>query len=90
VRFQEKTAKACAELIAQGIKIIKTTDELNNRFLKAYDEIAAASAAKDPFWAKVVESQTKYAGLLVPYRLSYWPPYDFIGKHYWKEKIWLK
>jgi TRAP-type mannitol/chloroaromatic compound transport system substrate-binding protein len=90
VRFQEKTAKACAELIASGVKIIKTTDELNNRFLKVYDEIQNGYAAKDPFYKKVVDSQKKYAGLLVPYRLSYWPPYNFIGEHYWKEKIWLK
>jgi len=90
VRFQEKTAKACAELIAQGIKIIKTTDELNNRFLKVFDEIQGGYGAKDPFYKKVLDSQQKYAGLIVPYRLSYWPPYNFIGEHYWKEKIWLK
>ncbi len=90
VRFQEKTAKACQELLASGIKIIKTSDELNRAFLKTYDEIAAGYAAKDPFYKKVVDSQTKYAGLLVPYRLSYWPPYQFIAEHYWKEKIWLK
>jgi TRAP-type mannitol/chloroaromatic compound transport system substrate-binding protein len=90
VRFQEKTAKACAELIAQGVKIIKTTDELNRRFLKTYDEISTGYASKDPFYKKVVDSQQKYAGLIVPYRLSYWPQYNFIGEHYWKEKIWLK
>jgi TRAP-type mannitol/chloroaromatic compound transport system substrate-binding protein len=90
VRFQEKTAKACAELLASGVKIIKTTDELNNRFLKAYDEIQNGYVAKDAFYKKVVDSQKKYAGLLVPYRLSYWPPYNFIAEHYWKEKIWLK
>jgi TRAP-type mannitol/chloroaromatic compound transport system substrate-binding protein len=90
VRFQEKTAKACRELIAQGVKIIKTTDELNRRFLKTYDEIQAGYAAKDPFYAKVLESQKQYASLLVPYRLSYWPPYPFIAEHYWKDKIWLK
>jgi TRAP-type mannitol/chloroaromatic compound transport system substrate-binding protein len=90
VRFQEKTAKACAELIASGVKVIKTSDELNNRFLKAYDEINAGYIAKDPFYKKVVDSQQKYAGLVVPYRLSYWPNYNFIAEHYWKEKIWLK
>jgi TRAP-type mannitol/chloroaromatic compound transport system substrate-binding protein len=90
VRFQEKTAKACAELISQGIKVIKTTDDLNRRFLRTYDEIQAGYVAKDPFYKKVVDSQQKYAGLIVPYRLSYWPPYEFIGHHYWKEKIWLK
>lgn len=90
VRFQEKTAKACQELLASGVKIIKTTDELNRRFLKTYDEIQGGYVAKDPFYRKVVDSQKKYAGLVVPYRLSYWPPYNFIGEHYWKEKIWLK
>ncbi|MGH7389434.1 MAG: TRAP transporter substrate-binding protein [Candidatus Rokuibacteriota bacterium] len=90
VRFQEKTAKACQELLASGVKIIKTTDELNRRFLKVYDEIHNGHATKDPFYKKVVDSQKKYAGLVVPYRLSYWPPYSFIGEHYWKEKIWLK
>ena len=90
VRFQEKTAKACAELIAQGVKVIKTSDELNRAFLKTYDEIVKGYVAKDPFYKKVMDSQLKYAGLIVPYRLSYWPQYNFIGEHYWKEKIWLK
>jgi TRAP-type mannitol/chloroaromatic compound transport system substrate-binding protein len=89
VRFQEKTAKACQELLAAGIKIIKTTDELNKGFLKAYDEVWQADAAKDEFYKKVIDSQKKYSGLIVPYRMSYWPKYDFIGEHYWKEKIWL-
>jgi TRAP-type mannitol/chloroaromatic compound transport system substrate-binding protein len=90
VRFQEKTAKACQEMLTSGVKIIKTTDELNRRFLKAYDEIQAANVAKDEFYKKVVDSQKKYSGLIVPYRLSYWPNYNFIGEHYYKEKIWLK
>jgi len=90
VGFHEKTAKACQELIKQGIKIVKTTTELNQRFLKVYDEVHTANANKDPFYKKVVDSQKQYAGLLVPYRLSYWPAYNFIGEHYWKEQIWLK
>jgi TRAP-type mannitol/chloroaromatic compound transport system substrate-binding protein len=90
VGFHQKTAKACAELIKQGIKIVKTTPELNQRFLKVYDEIHNGNAAKDPFYKKVVDSQKQYAGLIVPYRLSYWPAYNFIGEHYWKEQIWLK
>jgi TRAP-type mannitol/chloroaromatic compound transport system substrate-binding protein len=89
VRFQEKTAKACQELLASGIKIIKTTDELNKRFLTAYDEVSA-EWAKDDFYKKVVDSQKKYSGLIVPYRLSYWPNYNFIAEHYYKDKIWLK
>jgi TRAP-type mannitol/chloroaromatic compound transport system substrate-binding protein len=90
VRFQEKTAKACQELLAAGVKIIKTTDELNKRFLQVYDEIQAGNSAKDEFYRKVLDSQKKYSGLVVPYRLSYWPKYEFIAEHYYKDKIWLK
>ena len=90
VRFQEKTAKACQELLAAGVKVIKTTDELNKKFLQAYDELWQADAAKDELYRRVIESQKKYSGLIVPYRLSYWPKYEFIAEHYWKEKIWLK
>jgi TRAP-type mannitol/chloroaromatic compound transport system substrate-binding protein len=90
VRFQEKTAKACQELLAAGVKIVKTTDELNKGFLRAYDEVWQADAAKDDFYKKVVESQKKYSSLVVPYRLSYWPNYNFIAEHYYKDKIWLK
>jgi TRAP-type mannitol/chloroaromatic compound transport system substrate-binding protein len=90
VRFHEKTAKACQELLASGVKIVKTTDELNRGFLQAYDEVWQADAAKDEFYRKVIESQKKYSELVVPYRLSYWPNYNFIAEHYYKDKIWLK
>ena len=26
----------------------------------------------------------------IPYRLTYWPPSNFIAEHYRKEKIWVK
>jgi TRAP-type mannitol/chloroaromatic compound transport system substrate-binding protein len=90
VRFQEKTAKACLDMLASGVKIIKTTDELNKGFLKAYDEVWQADSAKDDFYKRVIDSQKKYSGLVVPYRLSYWPNYNFIAEHYYKDKIWLK
>jgi TRAP-type mannitol/chloroaromatic compound transport system substrate-binding protein len=90
VRFQEKTAKACQELLAAGVKIIKTTDELNKGFLRAYDEVSQVDATKDDFYKKVIDSQKKYSGLVVPYRLSYWPNYNFIAEHYYKDQVWLK
>jgi TRAP-type mannitol/chloroaromatic compound transport system substrate-binding protein len=90
VRFQEKTAKACQELLASGVKIVKTTDELNKGFLRAYDEVWQADAAKDEFYRKVIDSQKKYSEVVVPYRLSYWPNYNFIAEHYYKDKVWLK
>jgi hypothetical protein len=46
--------------------------------------------AADPFVKKVMESQRQWASLLVPYRRSTWPPYQFLSDHYWKEQIFLK
>ena len=60
-------------MLASGVKIIKTSDELNRRFLKAYDEIVATNVAKDDFYKKVVDSQKKYSergGALPPLVLA--------------------
>jgi hypothetical protein len=38
----------------------------------------------------VIDSQKKYAEVIVPYRLSWYPPYEFAGKYYWKDKIYLQ
>jgi hypothetical protein len=44
--------------------------------------------AKDPFYRKVYESQKKYAENVVPFRLSWFPPYEFAGNYYWKDKVY--
>jgi hypothetical protein len=38
----------------------------------------------------VIDSQKKYAEVVVPFRLSFWPPYEFAGNYYWKEKVYRK
>ena len=38
----------------------------------------------------LINSQKKYSELVVPYRLSYLPNYNFIAEHYYKDKTWLK
>ena len=89
-RFQKQTAEACLKLIAEGVQIYRTPDELNYKFLETWDEIQAQDASESEFYKKVVDSQKKYAGLMVPYRLSYWPSYDFRGQYYWKDEVYLK
>ena len=37
-------------------------------------------------WNRSVE----YASLIVPYRLSTWPPYGFAGNYYWKDAVFGK
>jgi hypothetical protein len=63
---------------------------LNQALLRAWDDVWQADAAKDAFYRRVIDSQQKYSGLVVPYRLSYWPNYNFIAEHYYRDKIWLK
>ena len=88
--FVRETAVACQELIAGGTQMHRTPDEILINFLNEWEKIQAEYAAKDPFYKKVIDSQKKYAELIVPFRLSWYPPYDFAGNYYWKDKVYLK
>ena len=88
--FNRETAVACQELIQGGTQMHRTPDEILKNFLDEWEKIQSEYAAKDPFYKKVIDSQKKYAELVVPFRLSWYPPYDFAGKYYWKDKVYLK
>jgi TRAP-type mannitol/chloroaromatic compound transport system substrate-binding protein len=88
--FNRETAEACQELIQGGIQIIRTPDDILQSFLDRWEKIQEEYAAKDPFYKKVIDSQKKYAGIIVPYRLSFAPPYEFAGNYYWKDKVYRK
>jgi TRAP-type mannitol/chloroaromatic compound transport system substrate-binding protein len=88
--FARETAEACLELIKGGTQLHRTPDEILINFLNEWEKIQAEYAAKDPFYKKVIDSQRKYAELIVPFRLSWYPPYDFAGNYYWKDKVYLK
>ena len=91
VWFHKQNAEAYKELIEKhGVQVHKTPDDVLLKFLETWDQIAAREAQKDAFFKKVLDSQKKYAELLVPYRLSTWPRYDFVGQYYWKERVYLK
>ena len=88
--FVRETAEACQELIKGGTQMVRTPDEILINFLNEWEKIQAEYAKKDPFYNKVIQSQKKYAELVVPFRLSWYPPYEFAGKYYWKDKVYLK
>ncbi|HSA69279.1 MAG TPA: TRAP transporter substrate-binding protein [Burkholderiales bacterium] len=88
--FTRETAEACQELIKGGTQIHRTPDDILKNFLDEWEKIQAEYAKKDPFYKKVIDSQRKYAELIVPFRMSWYPPYDFAGKYYWKDKVYLK
>jgi TRAP-type mannitol/chloroaromatic compound transport system substrate-binding protein len=86
--FNRETAEACQDLIKGGSQIIRTPDDILKNFLDTWEGIQADYAAKDPFYKKVIDSQKAYAEVVVPFRLSFWPPYDFAGNYYWKDKVY--
>ena len=86
--FNRETADACQELLKEGVQILRTPDDILKNFLDTWEKIQAEYVAKDPFYRKVVESQKRYAEKIVPFRLSWFPPYEFAGNYYWKDKVY--
>ena len=87
--LNRESAEACQELIAEGVTLHRTPDDILLNFLQEWEKIQAEYAANDPFYAKVIESQKKYAEVVVPFKMSWFPPYDFAGEYYWKDKVYL-
>ena len=81
--WQKQNAEAMEEMQTKhGVKILATPPEINIAFLKAWDEVAAAEAAKNPFFKKVYESQKAYAAKVVPAKRFMFPPYALQADHY--------
>ncbi|OGK85295.1 MAG: hypothetical protein A2050_13220 [Candidatus Rokubacteria bacterium GWA2_73_35] len=86
-KWQKQNADAIKELQEKyKVQILKTPDDILIEFLKTWDKIAAAESAKNPFFKKVLESQKKYAGLVVPAKRFMFPPYEFAANYYWPPK----
>ena len=88
--LNRETAVACQTLIKAGVTLHRTPDDILKNFLDEWEKIQSEYAAKDPFYKKVIDSQKKYAELIVPFKLSWFPPYNFAGEYYWKDKVYLR
>jgi TRAP-type mannitol/chloroaromatic compound transport system substrate-binding protein len=87
--FHRETAEACQALLKEGVQIHRTPDEVLINFLDEWEKIQAEYAEKNPFYKKVIDSQRAYAEQVVPFKLSWFPPYEFAGRYYWKDKVYL-
>ena len=68
IRWQKQNADAIDEMRTKhGTQILRTPPEILVEFLKTWDKMAAEESAKDPFFKKVLESQRKFAAVVVPY-----------------------
>jgi TRAP-type mannitol/chloroaromatic compound transport system substrate-binding protein len=72
------------------VQVRRTPKDILTRTLAVWDKMAAEESASNPFFKKVFDSQREYAKLIVPYRMSVWPPYDLAGDHYWKKEVYRK
>jgi TRAP-type mannitol/chloroaromatic compound transport system substrate-binding protein len=76
---------AFVELLTEyGVTWHETPDEILENLLKAWDKVSAAEAAKNPRFAKILESQRDWASKIVPYRGVFFKDYSFTADHYWK------
>lgn len=86
--FIYQNAKTLEELQTRyGVQVRQTPRDILETFLKFVDEVYAEDAERDPFFAKVLESQKAYAGVVVPARVFMFPEYRFRAEWYWKEKL---
>lgn len=87
IRFWYQNAVGLKELQEKhNVVVSRTPDEVLAKQLEIWDRIRDREAARDAFFKKVVESQRKYAAVVVPARRFMFPPYDFAADHYWKKK----
>lgn len=84
--FKRIDAEAYRELAQKHkVQVRRTPRDILTKTLEIWDKMAAEESAQNPFFKKVLESQRQYAALIVPYRMSVWPPYDVAGSHYWRK-----
>lgn len=80
-------ADALVELRTKhGVNIERTPADIMPKILAAWDEIAKAEEAKNPYFKKVYDSQKAFASKVVPGRRAVYAPYNVGADYYWPEK----
>jgi len=86
LRSQTQNADALGEMRERyGTVVLYTPREILTAFLQAWDAMAKEESAKNPFFAKVLDSQRAYAAKVVPAKRSLRPPYSFAANYYWPD-----
>ena len=86
MEFNRKDAEGLRDLKEKhGVTLVRTPDDVLTEHWKAWDKIAQAESAKDPFFKKVLDSQRAYATLVVPAK-RFMSSYEITGKYYWGDR----
>lgn len=67
------------------VQILRTPEDVLKKTLQAWDEIAAAESAKNPFFKKVIDSQRAYAEKVVTARRAVALDYSYGANYYWPD-----
>jgi TRAP-type mannitol/chloroaromatic compound transport system substrate-binding protein len=70
----------------QGVKFYKTPREILDAELKAWDRVIAQKSSENPFFARVIESQKKWAARVVKWSEDTTVPVDPAYQHWFGEK----
>jgi TRAP-type mannitol/chloroaromatic compound transport system substrate-binding protein len=85
--YSRENAKTLAEMRTKhGVNVARTPTAVLIKQLETWDAIKEKFAKEDPFFAKVLESQRKYAENVVPARMQMYPAYSFSADYYWGKK----
>jgi TRAP-type mannitol/chloroaromatic compound transport system substrate-binding protein len=71
---------------AQGVKFYRTPKEILDAQLTAWDKVVAAKSAENPLFAKIIESQRKFAQRVVPWSDDTIVSNDVAVQHYFGKK----
>ena len=77
-------SKAAEELVSKhGVQILPLPDDVLRAQVEAIDKVFETEARKNPFFARVLNSQREFAKRAVPHAQRIRPSLDVINKHYW-------
>lgn len=78
-------SKAVEEMVNKhGVQILQTPEDVIRAQIEAMDKVYAVESEKNPFFAKVLDSQRAFAKRAVPHAQRIQPPLELLSQHYWK------
>jgi TRAP-type mannitol/chloroaromatic compound transport system substrate-binding protein len=77
-------SKAAEELMTKhGVQLLATPPDVLKAEMEAMDKVYEVESKKNPFFAKVLNSQREFARRAVPHAQRLRPPLESLNNHYW-------